>query len=172
MTGLDDLEAMKNFWAHAILLFTNALEFSRLSKGKERQEAFYSILSDGPLTLRSLKDKVEDRIVFLEYSDIIFGKANGGARLGEVWEIMNRVMIIVNRQGVYNNSMMQEAKVCWDDSKLKVQKMGKQAPVPYGHQPSYEEVAAEMVRVPSGGNRPFYRMWHGFREVSTMGSTS
>ena len=143
----------------------NALEFSSLNKDKERQEAFYSILSDGPATLRSLKDKV-DLIVFLESSDIIFGKAYGGDRLEKVWEIMNRVMIIVNRQWVYNNSMMQEAKVCWDSYKLKVQEMGKQAPAP--HQPCYEEIAADIVRVPSGGRRPFYRMGHGIREVSTM----
>ena len=166
LTELDDLEEMKNFWPHAILVFTNSGVYSCLKIAKQRQEAIHYILRDGPPSLESLKEKVEDRIVFLESSHIIFGGDYDEDRLEKIWEIMNLVKIIVNRQGVYNNSMMQEAKVCWNSYKLKVQKMGKQAPAP--HQPSYEEVAAEIVRVPSGGSRPFYRIWHGIREVSSM----
>ena len=128
LSMLDDLEAMKNFWPHAIVLFTNAGRCSSAKTDKEREQAFNDLVPTlcFPHMLQLLKDKVEDRIVFLNYNYMV----SKDERFLKNCEIMKWVTFIVERQGVYNNSMTEEAKLLWEDYKLKVQEKRKLAPDP------------------------------------------
>ena len=173
LSMLDDLEAMKNFWPHAMILFTNAGRCSRAKTDKERDQAFNDLLPTlyFPHMLQSLKDKVEDRIVFLDYN-YLFTKDDS---FQKNCEIMKWVTVIVERQGVYNNSMTEEAKLLWEDYKLKVQENEKQ--VPDIRQPSYKELAKEIVTVQLPLQSciyisPFLQILHGIEETRRVHFTA
>ena len=162
LSMLEDLEAMKDFWPHAIVLFTNAGRCSSAKTDKEREQAFNDLVQTliFPEILQTLKDNVEGRIVFLDYNDML------SESFLKICEIMKWIMVIVERQGVYNNSMTEEAKLLWEEYKLKVQEKRKELPDLL--QPSYEALAEEIVAVripPHMYCTPFLQILHRIQET-------
>lgn len=153
---VEDLAEMKDFWPHAILLFTSA---SPIDADERRLDVLLSRLEDSTPALRTLKGKIQDRILFvaLDDSGMTGSTSSSGSRpvLANVSDILG-LITKTSERGTYMNAMMRDASECWD----RYQRIPCESEVI-----GYENLAIKIVRVPHGGSRIFYRIWHGIREI-------
>ena len=156
-TVLEDLERMKNFWPHAILLLTNSGKYGNTDS--EREAKYQEVMSSPqcPAELRWVVDNVGDRRVFIEHDDLELGDV----RKRKIDSIVSVVRFIQAERGVYTNPMIQAAKQYWEEYKI----WARQPPSPFN--PSMEELALRIlryVRELPGDCKRFSQIYAGIEE--------
>ena len=113
-SALEDLEKMKNFWPHAIVLFTNAGKWG--DTDSERDRIFNGICKHPscPDKIRWLMQRTRSRKVFVEYDDLYLE----GRRERTVDAIVYLVKILATEEGFYTNSMIEAARQYWEEYKF------------------------------------------------------
>ena len=143
VTTLQELEKMKDFWPHSILLFTNVGDPG--DTDEERREKFEEILDSPncpfPEVHRWLLEKVGYPKILLEYvyDDLYL---TNEVRKTKVHAILPLIEHIGYKQGVYTNAMIDEAKQYYEEIKLDIVKMKTQA-----YLGDYSNLALRIVRV-------------------------
>ena len=164
LSALIDLDGMRAIWPYATLLFTKAGKcgYTECQRGSEIDRLITTRCS---YKLTWLVKKLGKQRRLIIESDDLRRESAFEIRFMMFRHMIELATVSVREGGVYINVMMQDAKQCWDEYKLSIEKKRKHTTD--AHPPSYADLASEIIDniiVPPGRERPFSQICRGIQE--------